>query len=410
MYIRRHLESTIKRLTNEYKVLFICGARGVGKSTMLKKLCDGSRTYVSLDDVAARYLAVTDPALFLRRYAPPVLIDGIQSAPQLLEHIKNSITVSDTKGSVWLVSDKLNPIRDEVKSIFADDVAIIEMQGLSLGEINRADHHKPFLPVESVFEDILSGNADSFKQNLYEIIWQGSMPEIQADAKPEWEEYYSSYVHSFLHYDVLKQIQVRDEMVFYRFLCAAAAQTGKMINYGELAKASGISQSTSKQWVNLLEEAGIIYLLKPLDLPGAKYVVKAPKLHFADTGLAAYLLRWSSAEALEMGAMSAAFFESWVVGSIYKSYINVGEVPPLYYFRNFNSKEVELLIYKDHTIHPLAIKSVGVSNRVLKMMDILEPLEQDVEDLKIGTGGVICLANELVQVAEDRWQIPAWML
>lgn len=290
MYITRKIEQTINRISNQFKVLLLTGARQVGKTTLLKHLAQNSnRTYVTLDDLAVRSLALSDPALFLQRYTPPLLIDEIQYAPQLLSYIKMHADNGAKNGDIWLTGSQRLPLMQGVTESLAGRVGIIDLQGLSANEINGTDNTDPFLPkVELLFNRMNHAKKQSLKE-IYQLIWQGSMPAMYNGGEQDWQSYYASYVQTFLQRDIMKLLQINDEMVFFRFLCAAAGQTGKMINYAELAKAAEISAPTAKQWVKTLEAAGIIYLLQPFMPPGAKYIVKAPKLYFFDTGLAAYL-------------------------------------------------------------------------------------------------------------------------
>lgn len=410
MYITREIEETVKRISAQFKVLLLTGARQVGKTTLLKHLAQGSgRTYVTLDDLAVRSLALSDPALFLQRYTQPLLIDEIQYAPQLLSYIKIYADTTAKNGDIWLTGSQRLPLMQGVTESLAGRVGIIDLQGLTAGEINGSDYTVPFLPTsEQLLRRLNNAEKHSLKE-IYKLIWQGSMPALYNGGEQDWQSYYASYVQTFLQRDVMKLLLINDEMVFFRFLCAAAGQTGKMINYAELAKAAEVSAPTAKQWVKTLEAAGIIYLLQPFMPPGAKYIVKAPKLYFFDTGLAAYLTRWNNAEALEMGAMSGEFFETWVVAEIYKSYANKGIVPPLYYLRNFNGKELELIIYENGTAYPLAIKKSGHPQKAVKTFAIIEPLKNDA-NIKIGEGGIICFADDLLPAAQDLWYIPASLL
>ena len=410
MYITREIEDTVKRISAQFKVLLLTGARQVGKTTLLKHLAQGSgRIYVTLDDLAVRSLALSDPALFLQRYTPPLLIDEIQYAPRLLSYIKIYADTEAKNGDIWLTGSQRLPLMQGVTESLAGRVGVIDLQGLTAGEINGNDYTVPFLPIsEQLLRRVNSAKKQSLKE-IYKFIWQGSMPALYNGGEQDWQSYYASYVQTFLQRDVMKLLQINDEMVFFRFLCAAAGQTGKMINYAELAKAAEISAPTAKQWIKTLEAAGIIYLLQPFMPPGAKYIVKAPKLYFFDTGLAAYLTRWNNAEALEMGAMSGEFFETWVVAEIYKSYANKGIMPPLYYLRNFNGKELELIIYENGTAYPLAIKKSGYPQKAVKTFAIIEPLKNDA-NIKIGEGGIICFADDLLPAAHGLWYIPAWLL
>ena len=410
MYITRNIEQTINRISNQFKVLLLTGARQVGKTTLLKHLAQGcGRTYVTLDDLAVRSLALSDPALFLQRYTPPLLIDEIQYAPQLLSYIKMDADTKAQNGDIWLTGSQRLPLMQGVTESLAGRVGIIDLQGLSANEINGTDNTDPFLPeVELLFNRMNYAQKQSLKE-IYKLIWQGSMPAMYNGGEQDWQSYYASYVQTFLQRDVMKLLQINDEMVFFRFLCAAAGQTGKMINYAELAKAAEISAPTAKQWIKTLEAAGIIYLLQPFMPPGAKYIVKAPKLYFFDTGLAAYLTRWLNADALEAGAASSEFFETWVVMEIYKSYANKGIVPPLYYLRNFNGKEIELIIWQNGTVYPVAIKKSAYPSKAVKTFAILEPVSADAK-IQIGAGGIVCLIDDLLPASDRLYYIPAWVL
>lgn len=410
MYITRNIEQTINRISSQFKVLLLTGARQVGKTTLLKHLAQGSgRTYVTLDDLAVRSLALSDPALFLQRYTPPLLIDEIQYAPQLLSYIKIYADNGARNGDIWLTGSQRLPLMQGVTESLAGRVGIIDLQGLSANEINGTDKTEPFLPeVDALFNRMNRAKKQSLKE-IYQLIWQGSMPAMYNGGEQDWQSYYASYVQTFLQRDVMKLLQINDEMVFFRFLCAAAGQTGKMINYAEMAKAAEISAPTAKQWVKTLEAAGIIYLLQPFMPPEAKYIVKAPKLYFFDTGLAAYLTRWLNADALEAGAASGEFFETWVVTEIYKSYANKGIVPPLYYLRNFNGKEIELIIWQNGTAYPIAIKKSAYPNKAVKTFAILEPVSADAK-INIGAGGIVCLIDDLLPASDNLYYIPAWVL
>lgn len=356
-----------------------------------------------------RSLALSDPALFLQRYTPPLLIDEIQYAPQLLSYIKMYADNGAKNGDIWLTGSQRLPLMQGVTESLAGRVGIIDLQGLSANEINGTDNTEPFLPEEELLFNRMNHAKKQSLKEIYKLIWQGSMPAMYNGGEQDWQSYYASYVQTFLQRDVMKLLQINDEMVFFRFLCAAAGQTGKMINYAELAKAAEISAPTAKQWIKTLEAAGIIYLLQPFMPPGAKYIVKAPKLYFFDTGLAAYLTRWLNADALEAGAASSEFFETWVVTEIYKSYANKGIVPPLYYLRNFNGKEIELIIWQNGTAYPIAVKKSAYPNKAVKIFAILEPVSADAK-INIGAGGIVCLIDDLLPASDRLYYIPAWVL
>ena len=410
MYIKRNIQNTIEKITKNFKVLLVTGAQGVGKTTLLKHCVnDIERTYVSLGDLMARNLALTDPAFFLQRYKLPILIDEIQYAPQLLNCIKNYVDHNDIDGNIWLTSSIHFPVLDDVNRIFGDLVGVIDLQGLSLNEVNQTKDLGFFVPSYNSLTLRATTTIHYSLKEIYKIIWQGSMPALYNDSDIEWQSYYASYVQTLIQQDVMRILQINDEMVFFKFLCAAAAQTGRIVNYAELAKAAEISAPTAKQWVKTLEAIGIIYMLQPFNPPGSKYVVRAPKLYFCDTGLAAYLTSWNNPEALETGAMSNEFFATWVVMEIYKSYTNNGLVPPLYYLRNFNGKELDLIIYENGIAYPVAISKSTLPSKMLKTFAILTPVANDAQ-IKIGEGAIICFADGLIKASENISYVPAWMI
>lgn len=410
MYITRNIEETIKNISYFLKNLLLIGPRGVGKSTLLKHLAtDSERTYVSLDDLMVRNLALTDPALFLQRYNPPVIIDEIQYAPQLLNHIKSYIDQYGTNGNIWLTSSIRFAALSDINDIFNKRVDIVDLHGLSLNEITKTKKLGYFVPTNNNLVSRAKATIHYSLKEIYKIIWQGSMPAIYNDSDVEWRDFYASYVQTLIHQDVMRILQINDEMVFFKFLCAAAAQTGRIVNYAELAKAAEISAPTAKQWVKTLEAISIIYMLQPFNPPGSKYVVRAPKLYFCDTGLAAYLTSWNNPEALETGAMSNEFFATWVVMEIYKSYTNNGLVPPLYYLRNFNGKELDLIIYENGIAYPVAISKSTLPSKMLKTFAILTPVANDAQ-IKIGEGAIICFADGLIKASENISYVPAWMI
>ena len=337
------------------------------------------------------------------------MIDEIQMAPKLLPYIKMYVDEQGRNGDFWLTGSQAFELMNGVSESLAGRIAVVNLLGLSYGEL-LARPAATFVP-ETEF--LLQRAQDSLllpMNDLFERIWQGSMPALNNASEQDWNCYYSSYVQTFLQRDVKELAQVNDELQFYRFLCAAASYTGSMLNYAALAKEVEITPPTAKQWLKVLAAAGLVYFLEPFAHPNLKYAVKAPKLYFTDTGLAAYLLRWSSAATLEAGAMASNFFETWVVNEIYKSFINCGQVPPLSYFRDFNTKEIELLIEADGCVYPLAIRKSAQPAREIKKFEILKPVTEGERPMIIGNGGVICLAADLLPVDAKNWYIPVGLL
>ena len=422
-YIKRAVEDTIVRVSNMFPVLLVTGPRQVGKTTLLQKLSDEQkensieRKYVTLDDPDARYLAKHDPALFLQRYTPPVLIDEIQYATELLPYIKMSVDRSRQKGDFWLTGSQVFRLMKNVSESLAGRVGIVNLLGLSDSEIYQMPN-EPFTTDTNRLLERLSVAKPRGLNEIYRRIFKGSMPELYANEAMDLETYYRSYVDTYLQRDIRNLAQVADEMQFYNFMTVVAAHTSKPVVYEELASAAGISSPTAKKWLSILVSSHIIALVQPYHNNALKRVVKMPLLHFLDTGLAAYLLKWGNPEVLEKGAMSGAIFESYVFSEIYKSYLNAGKEPPIYYYRDKDQKEIDLLIYQNGVLSPIEIKkAASPGNTAIKNFRVLEPIRTagnfggiDTLKVEIGTGSVVCMATDLLPVNEKNWYVPVWLI
>ena len=417
MYIKRAMEETIARVSNMFPVMLVTGPRQVGKTTLLQKLSEQERKYVTLDDPDVRYLAKHDPALFMQRYTPPVLIDEIQYATELLPYIKIYVDTTKEKGSIWITGSQVFRLMKDVSESLAGRVGIVNLLGLSDAEI-YGYKSEPFSTDPEWLMKRISGLKQITLNEIYARIFKGSMPELYADENVDWETYYRSYVDTYLQQDIRDLAQVADEMSFYHFMTAAAAHTSKPVVYEELANAAGISAPTAKKWLSILVSSHIIALVQPYYNNVLKRVVKMPLMHFLDTGLAAYLLKWGNPEALEKGAMSGAFFESFVFSEIYKSYLNAGKEPPIFYYRDKDQKEIDLLLYQNGLLFPIEIKKAASPGKAaIKNFKVLEPVQEPerfggMSELKvnIGPGSVICMAQDLLPLDQKNWHVPVWMI
>lgn len=422
-YIKRAMENTVTEISKMFPVLLLTGPRQVGKTTLLQKLAEEQREtgierkYVTLDDPDVRYLAKRDPALFLQRYSPPVLIDEIQYAVELFPYIKISVDRSKKKGDFWLTGSQVFRLMKSVSESLAGRVGIVNLLGLSDAEIYGTPN-EPFSTDAGRLMSRLSVAKPRGLNEIYRRIFKGSMPELYRDKKIDWETYYRSYTDTYLQRDIRDLAQVADEMQFYNFMTIVAAHTSKPVVYGELADAAGISAPTAKKWLSILVSSHIVALVQPYHNNVLKRVVKMPLLHFLDTGLAAYLLKWGNPEALEKGAMSGAIFESYVFSEIYKSYLNAGKEPPIFYYRDKDQKEIDLLLYQNGELCPIEIKkSASPGKAAVKNFHVLNQLEKaevpgGLETLKAktGTGSVICMAADLLPIDEKNWYVPVWMI
>lgn len=406
---KRNLKNQVLKFNILKFILILTDSIKEGKTTFLKQLADANRKYADLAEPALRNMAKEEPVLFLQRYAPPVLIDNIQYAPELVPVIKDYVLHNGKPGDFWLIAPK--EYSEALSSIFAelgDKFACLELCGLSSAELDGRESTL-FVPEMGALAGRMQNAVPHSVVEIYERIWRGDKPALYNEGT-DWQAYYAKLVQDILQRDIRNFVQLNDEMKFYRFLCAAASQTAKLLNYAVMAKETDISIPTAKQWLGILEKMGIVYLLQPAVFEGVKYVVKTPKMYFTDTGLAAYLLRWNTSDALEMGAMSAEFLETWVINEVYKSYAASGEKAPLYYYRNFNGKEIELLILHNGVLYPCVIAKSAQPQKMYKRFNIVNPAFAACADVSIGGGSVICLVPEFGIDKNNIMYIPAWMI
>ena len=386
------------------------------KSTMLTTLAEPERKTVTLDDPDVRYLANSDPALFMQRFSPPVLIDEIQYATKLLPYIKMAVDQSKRNGDYWLTGSQAFHMMKEVSESLAGRVGIVTLLGLSSAEI----YNQPSQPFTTEPDKLIHRVPQMQKMDInaiFERIFKGSMPRLYEQPETDWETYYHSYVATYLQRDIKDLTQVADTMTFYNFLTVAAARTAKPIVYEEIAKEVGISAPTAKQWLSLLVSSGIAAIVQPYHHNILKRATKMPLLHFLDTGLCAYLLRWGNPQALERGAMSGAFFESYVFSEIYKSYLNAGKEPSMFYYRDKEKREIDILLYANSTLYPIECKKTASPGKdAIKNFHALSPLESTQADIQtsmktqIGTGAVVCMANDVLPIDRNNWAVPVWVI
>jgi predicted AAA+ superfamily ATPase len=402
MYIERTLEHYLKQSDKHFPVLLVTGPRQVGKTTLLQHLSKKTHTYVTLDDPNLAQLAREEPALFLQRFPPPLLIDEIQYAPALLPYIKIIVDKDRKPDLFWLTgSQQFHLIKNASESL-AGRVAVVNLLGLSLKEQQRNPTiAQPFLPTEAQLRKRIDHSPTLSLKDIYRTIWRGSFPML-CTTRTDRDLFYSSYVQTYLQRDVRDLAQVGNVSTFLKFLRAAAARTGQLINMSDMARDSGISPITARHWLAILEASGIIYLLEPYYNNITSRLIKTPKLYFLDTGLCAYLTEWSSPETLEAGAMSGAILETFILTEILKSYWHNGKRAPLYYYRDKDQKEIDLLIVKDDVIYPVEFKkSANINVSIAKQFQVLSKF-----DKKIGTGGVICFVSSLLPITNTCNAIP----
>ena len=408
MFVERNIKEAFERVNSFFPIVLVIGARQVGKSTFLRKVAEPSRKYVSLDPLDIQKQAREDPRLFLANNPAPVIFDEIQNVPELLPYIKAVVdevrqtSPEKAKGMFWLTGSQQFHLMKGVSESLAGRVGILNLYGLSNAELDGRKS-QPFLP-----DNPLPSVPAKSPIEVFTRIWRGSYPEI-ATANPDtniWSAFFQSYIQTYLMRDVRALTQVADEHKFYDFLRAVAARTGQMLNYSSLARDADISQPTAESYLSILETSGIVKLLYPYSRNKTRNMVSTPKLRMLDTGLAAFLTGWTSPEVLMNGAMAGAFFESWCVAEILKSYVNAGETPNFYYYRDKDKNEIDLVIERNGKIYPVEFKkAAAVSKSDVKHFNKLSDLKTPV-----GTGALISLYPDSILIKDTVKTIPAFAL
>lgn len=403
-YISRNLESVVNQLTKEYPVVLLTGPRQVGKTTMLKKLMENTnRGYVSLDDLNARNLAKSDPELFLQLHKPPILIDEVQYAPELFTYIKVHVDKNQNPGDFWLTGSQVFKLMRGVQESLAGRVAVLSMTTLSQAEMSNRDMTPFVVDLEKLSK---RERVTTDTHGIFERIFKGSMPAIVSGANTNSQIFYSSYLSTYIERDVKELAESIDSLKFLRFMTAVAARCGQMLNVAEVARDADVNQQQAKAWLNVLETLGIIFYLHPYSNNLLKRLVKTPKLYFYDTGLVCYLTRWSSAETLESGAMNGAILENYVVSEIAKTYLNCGQEPFMYYYRDKDAKEIDIVLEHDGVLNPIEIKKT--SNPGTELTKVFALLDK--ASVPRDKGAVICMKPNLGAIDRENYIVPVWMI
>ncbi|MCR5224475.1 MAG: ATP-binding protein [Alphaproteobacteria bacterium] len=397
-YVKRIIEKAILKANANFPVVMLTGPRQVGKTTVFQN-CDKNRKYVSLDKLANRRMAIEDPDLFLQKYSPPVLIDEVQYAPNLFSVIKADVDTRKENGMYWLTGSQQFHLMKHVSETLAGRIAILNMQGFSQQE--RYDVGQ----LNNVFLDTKQALAQNPTQislmDLYKAIWKGSCPKMVCSDDDYWELYYSSYLQSYIERDIRDLGAISDELVFLKFMRAIAARTGQLLNCSDIAKDVGISAPTVTAWISILRTSGIIYLLEPYYSNLSKRMTKMPKIYFLDTGLACYLTNWQNHNALESGAMNGAIFETYVVSEILKSFWFSGKRAPIFFYRDKDKREIDIILENNGKLIPVEIKKKTTPDKSdIKNFDIID----------YETGFVVCLAPSYSFVTDKVKAIPVGYL
>lgn len=414
-YIKRTIESTVKNMAKSFPVVMITGPRQVGKTTLLNMLIKESEekiNFITLDNLDARKLAIEDPKLFLRTYRTPLIIDEFQYAPELLTYIKimvdkrrlESFDNENIKknGLFYLTGSQAFQTMSNVTESLAGRLGILNLYGLTRREIEETEETF-FLPEKDILENKVKTESLNTIE-LYEKILKGSYPEIYNNEYINIKDYFETYITTYIERDIRQLINVQDELKFYKFISNIAVRTGQELNMTDICNEIGISNVTGDSWLSILTNTGLVYLLQPYSNNNIARIVKRPKIYFMDTGLACYLAGYLDAVTLEKSAFNGAIFETYVITQIIKSYTNQGMNAKkyLYYYRDNNGKEIDLLIIYNNTVYPIEIKkSANPGKEAIKNFNVVNKF-----GMQIGNGGIICMKEDIFPINDNNNYIP----
>lgn len=405
-FIERHAEKTIERMSQSFPAVLVTGARQTGKTTLLKNVTDKkSVCYLTFDDPMEEQSAKNDPQSFIDFHPSPFLFDEVQYVPELFRYLKIEIDKNRHNGMYYLTGSQQFRLMEKATESLSGRIGIVQLYPLSAREKRGDSFDRPFIPSKDYIlqrNSEFSGKALSAAET-WNSIFTGGYPEV-AKGNVSPNDFYSSYLKTYIERDIRSLAQVADEMQFLQFIAVVAARTAQLVNYGDIANEVGISEVTAKKWLSLLVTSGLVYLLPPFSVNVEKRVVKTPKLYFVDTGLASYLTRWTDSEVLRSGAMSGAFFETYIVGEVLKSFCNAGIEPPLYFYRDKDKIEIDLIIFLNNTVYPVEIKKTATP----KADDAKNFfITGRIKNVEIAPPCIVCNCGKPVSVAKGVIAFPA---
>lgn len=414
--IKRHMEPIVARRAKNSKAILLTGPRQVGKSTLFKHLFHDANQ-VTFDDDLLLAQAEEDIGLFLLNNPAPLMIDEVQKCPSIFNRLKMILDNTDQLSNFFLTGSQKLQLMENVSDSLAGRISVVEMDGLSLREIHGVGFNRHFVPSPEYLAE-REKHLKKYPTAIWETIHRGSYPELYANPEREWIDYYQSYVKTYLERDVNRLVKAKNHTTFVRFMTAAAARTGQMLNYANIASEIGVSEVTVKEWISIMEKSGLVYQLKPYAPSVLKRAIKTPKLYFRDTGLCCYLTRWLTPDTLKSGAMAGAMFETFVINEILKSYSNEGldyDFDVFYYNGKDKKKtskngetedvdgEIDLILQESGILYPVEIKmSTLPKASMASEFDVLD----GVPDRKRGMGAIICLLDRKLYLRENLVALP----
>lgn len=422
MYIPRHIQKTLLNAIEQFPVIIVTGPRQIGKSTLLQHAAK-DYDYITLDNPSLLALAKHDPQLLFLNHPNPTILDEVQYAPELFPIIKMIVDKKKKNGLFLLSGSQAFELMRNVHESLAGRIAVLKLSGLSLRERLFIPFHDAFIPTLEFIEarskhlPIITSYKVSTQSppglflmeppppSLWSLIHKGHMPRLY-EQETDWELYYSSYVTTYIERDIRRLSNIADLDAFTKFMVSIAARSGELLNYSSIAQDVGASVDTIKRWTKTLEASGIIYLLRPYAHSHLNRAIKTPKVYMMDTGLMAWLTKWLTPETIQMGAKSGQFFETFVISETVKSFYNQGKEPPIYYYRDTNQKEIDLLIEHQQTIYPIEIKtSANPSKHMGRVFNVLRK-QLPAEEIHVAHGTIINQYPQKLWLAEDLLSLP----
>lgn len=404
MSLHRTVEQSLPSLCQNFKVILISGMRKVGKRTLLQYLTTNDRKYVSLGKFEDYELALTSPSAFFRQHQLPLIIDEIQRVPQLFRQVKAEVDKSDACGQVWLSGSQRFSLMQNVGDSLAGRIFEVHLMPLSIYERDG----KGLLQSNYIPSEDLKNHLDlRSPSETWDIIWQGAWPELYRANSKGRSQFFEAFIQTLLERDIQTDRKIGKLAEFRKFLKALAMCTAQELRINKLSKLSGVTEPTVKRWLEVAQAIGLIYLLQPFSSDRSKTLTKSPKVYFCDTGLAAYLCDFSTANQMQRDTNAGAFFKTFVVTEILKSWYHNSIKPEMYYYRDAKKNtNVDLLIHANGLYHPVQVCMCEQAN--ISMARHFSELDN--LGLKRGFGAVICncpshryLSDTVI--AHSIWQI-----
>ncbi len=400
-YYKRHIKKAIDSNLKDYPSVLLTGARQVGKTSIFEN--EYKYKMITLDNINTLESIKNDAIGVISSYDKPLVIDEIQKEQNVFNALKYLIDKEKTNGTYLLTGSQKFELMKNVSESLSGRIGILQLLGLSNRELNNEDFYDVFIPTKEYLLNRKPKNNFSQKKT-WENIQRGSFPKLYDESDFDFERFYSNYIDTYVERDVRNILNVSNLYSFIQFMTALASRTGQVLNMNDIAKDIGINVGTVKKWLSVLETSNLIYFLQPFSLNTNKRIIKSPKVYFTDTGLVCYLCKWLTAETLKTGAMAGQIFETFVISEILKSYYNAGKKPNMYYFRNTDAQEIDLILYENGKIYPVEIKSSTRAD--VKKIKGFKVLSTYFPNIEISSGGIICNEEDLMPLGNEKYIIP----